>query len=167
MKKIIMILVAVLCVAGTASAKGGAVKQAFGIDQDARCSAGLRLGSGAQAVAEYFYAKDVYLEGRIGWEWANGFNFTALHMWNPKDWNWTPNLGWWFVDAGAGAYVGVNYGVSFGVAASAKFGILFKNVPIRLAVDITPRLGFYSYGGYFGFDRTSIFNGGLQVTYCF
>jgi hypothetical protein len=168
MKKIIMILVAVLCVAGTASAKGGAVKQAFGINEDARCSAGLRLGSGAQAVAEYFYAKDVYLEGRIGWEWANGFNFTALHMWNPKDWNWTPNLGWWFVDAGAGAFVGAGYGqVNFGIAGSAKFGILFKNVPIRLALDITPKIGLYAYNGGIHFWGTGLFNGGISATWCF
>ena len=166
MKKFFLTMVAVLCVATAASAQSG-IKQAFGIDSNARCAAGIHIGTGAQIMGEYFYGKDVYIDARLGYDWTQGFGVTALHMWNPKDWNWTPNLGWWFVDAGAGAYVGVNYGVSFGVAASAKFGILFKNVPIRLAVDITPRLGFYSYGGYFGFDRTSIFNGGLQVTYCF
>ena len=166
MKKFFLTMVAVLCVATAASAQSG-IKQAFGIDSNARCAAGIHIGTGAQIMGEYFYGKDVYIDARLGYDWTQGFGVTALHMWNPKDWNWTPNLGWWFVDAGAGAYVGVNHGVSFGVAASAKFGILFKNVPIRLAVDITPRLGFYSYGGYFGFDRTSIFNGGLQVTYCF
>ncbi len=67
-------------------------------------------------------------------------------MWNPKDWNWTPNLGWWFVDAGA--FVGAGHGqVNFGVAGSAKFGILFKKVPIRLAVDVTPKIGLYAYNG--------------------
>jgi hypothetical protein len=166
MKKFILIMAAVLCVT-TASAQSS-VKKAFGIDQDARCAAGLRLGSGVQAVGEYFYAKDVYLEGRLGWEWANGFNFTALHMWNPKDWNWTPDLGWWFVDAGAGAFVGAGYGlVNFGIAGSAKFGILFKNVPIRLSVDLTPKIGLYAYNGSIGFWNTGIFNGGISATYCF
>ena len=123
-------MVAALCVV-SASAQSQ-VKDAFGIDQNSRCSLGLRVGSGTYVVGEYFYGKDAYIDARIGWEWANGFNLTALHMWNPKDWNWTPNLGWWFVDAGAGAgaFVGAGYGqVNFGVAGSAKFGILFKKVP--------------------------------------
>ena len=55
MKKIILLVVAVLCFTVAASAKGESVKQAFGIDNNARCAAGLRLGSGAQVVGEYFY----------------------------------------------------------------------------------------------------------------
>lgn len=113
------------------------VKDTFGIDQDARCSLGLRVGSGTYVVGEYFYGKDVYIDGRIGWEWANGLNLTALNMWNPKDWNWTPNLGWWFVDAGAGAFVGAGYGQV------------------------------YAYNGGIHFWGTGLFNGGLTATYCF
>jgi hypothetical protein len=140
----------------------------FCTKQSKGCSLGLRVGSGTYVVGEYFYGKDVYIDGRIGWEWANGFNLTALHMWNPKDWNWTPNLGWWFVDAGAGAFVGAGYGhVNFGVAGSAKFGILFKKVPIRLAVDVTPKIGLYAYNGGIHFWGTGLFNGGLTATYCF
>lgn len=166
MKKFILVMVAALCVV-SASAQSK-VKDAFGIDQNSRCALGLRVGSGTYAVGEYFYGKDVYLDGRIGWEWGSGFNFTALHMWNPKEWNWTPNLGWWFVDAGAGAFVGAGYHqVNFGVAGSAKFGILFKKVPIRLAVDVTPKIGLYAYNGSVHFWGTGIFNGGLTATYCF
>ena len=168
MKKIILLAVAVLGFTVAASARGESVKQAFGIDSNARCAVGLRLGSGASVVGEYFYGKDVYLEGRIGYEWTHGFNFTALHMWNPKDWNWTPNLGWWFIDAGAGAFVGAGAGhVNFGVAGSAKFGILFKEVPIRLAVDVTPKIGLVAYNGGISFWSTGIFNAGITATYCF
>ena len=53
------------------------------------------------------------------------------------------------------------------VAGSAKFGILFKKVPIRLAVDITPKVGLYAYNGGIHFWGTGIFNGGLSATYCF
>ena len=167
MKKILFVMVAVLCLAATASAQNK-VKSAFGIDSDARCAVGLRLGSGASVVGEYFYAKDVYIDARIGYDWGQGFGLTALHMWNPKDWNWTPKTGWWFVDAGAGAFVGAGHGhVNFGVAGSAKFGILFKKVPIRLAVDVTPRLGLVAYNGGISFYRTGLFNGGLTATYCF
>ena len=167
MKKIILIIAAVFCMASVASAQSK-VKDAFGIDQNSRCALGLRFGSGAQVVGEYFYAKDVYIDARLGYDWGQGFGLTALHMWNPKDWTWTPDLGWWFVDAGAGAFVGLpGYGVTFGIAGSAKFGILFKNVPIRLAVDVTPRLGLYAGQGHVGFYRTGIFNGGISATYCF
>ena len=166
MKKFFLVMVAVLCVATAASAQSK-VKSAFGIDSNERCAVGIRFGSGIQAIGEYFYGKDVYIDARIGYDWGQGFGLTGLHMWNPKDWNWTPNLGWWFVDAGAGAFVGINHGVNFGIAGSAKFGILFKKVPIRLAVDITPRLGLYASQGHIGFYRTGIFNSGVQLTYCF
>ena len=166
MKKIILIMAAVLCVA-TASAQN-TVKSTFGIDESARCAVGLRLGSGAQVVGEYFYGKDVQIEGRVGINWGNGFNVTALHVWNTNDWAWTPDLGWWFLDAGAGAFVGAGHGhVNFGVAGTAKFGILFKNAPIRLSVDVTPMLGLYAYNGGVAFLSTGIFNGGLTATYCF
>lgn len=166
MKKLIILSVAVLAFTFTASAQSK-VKDAFGIDQNSRCALGLRLGTGAQVVGEYFYDKDVYIDGRIGYDWGQGFGLTALHMWNPKDWNWTPDLGWWFVDAGVGAFVGVHHGVNFGVAGSAKFGILFKNAPIRLAVDITPRIGLYAYNGGIHFYGTGLLNGGIQATWCF
>lgn len=151
----------------TASAQS-AVKDAFGINQSSKCSLGLRVGSGTYAVGEYFYAGDAYFEGRIGWEWKHGFNFTALHVWNIKDWNWTPNLGTWFFDAGAGAFVGAGYGeLNFGVAGTAKFGIFFKNVPIRLALDLTPKVGLCMHNGGIHFWDTGIFNSGFSVTYCF
>jgi hypothetical protein len=98
MKKIILVMVAALCVV-SASAQSK-VKDGFGIDQDARCSLGLRVGSGTYVVGEYFYGKDVYIDGRVGWEWGSGFNLTALHMWNPKDWNWTPKLGLYAYNGG-------------------------------------------------------------------
>ena len=166
MKKLIILSVAVLALTFNASAQSK-VKETFGIDQNTRCALGLHMGTGAQVMGEYFYGKDVYIDGRIGYDWGQGFGLTALHMWNPKDWNWTPNLGWWFVDAGAGAFAGVHNGVSFGVAGSAKFGILFKKAPIRLAVDITPRIGLYAYDGGMYFYRTGLLNGGIQATWCF
>ena len=166
MKKIILLIAAVCCMASVASAQSK-VKSALGIDQDARCTVGLRAGSGIELVGEYFYSKDMYAEARIGTSWAGGLNFTALNVWNPIDWNWTPSLGWWFLDAGAGAFVGAGHGVNFGVAGTAKFGILFKNTPIRLAVDVTPRVGVYAYGGGLHFWGTGLFNTGLSATYRF
>jgi hypothetical protein len=166
MKKILLIMAAVLCVA-TASAQNKA-KSAFNISQDTRCAVGLRVGTGAELVGEVFYGKDVQIEGRLGWNWDSGFSVSALHVWNPKDWAWTPDLGWWFFDAGVGAFVGAGHGhVNFGVAGEAKFGILFKNVPIRLSIDVTPHIGLVAYNGGMSFYRTGLFNGGLTATYCF
>ena len=159
-------MVAVLCFVASASAQSK-VKSAFGIDNDARCSVGLRVGSGVQVVGEYFYAKDVYYEGRVGYNWGSGLSVQAFHVWNPMDFAWTPDLGWWFLDAGVGAFVGAIPGVNVGVAGTAKFGILFKNTPIRLAIDLTPQLGIYAYKGYVGFWGSGVFNGGISATYCF
>ena len=167
MKKFFLVIMTVVLSVSAASAQSK-VKDAFGIEQNERCALGLRLGSGAQVIGEYFYGKDVYIDARLGYDWGQGFGVTALHMWNPMDWNWTPNLGWWFLDAGAGAFVGVpSHAVTFGVAGSAKFGILFKEVPIRLALDITPRLGLVAHNGGINFYGTGVFNAGIQATYCF
>ena len=163
MKKFLLVIVALFCVSASASAKN-----LVDVAANSRCSLGLRVGSGAELVGECFYAKDVYVEGRLGYNWGSGFSFTAFHAWNPFDWAWTPKLGWWFFDYGVGASVSVgNHHVGVGVAGVAKFGILFKKVPIRLAVDVTPRVGLSIYGGGVGFWRTGLLNGGLSATYCF
>ena len=173
MKKVLLVIVALFCVS-TVSAKKTA-QDYVDIAKNSRCSVGLRLGTGGEIAAECFYAKDVYVEGRLGLHWGGGLNFTALHAWNPFDWNWTPNAGWWFFDYGVGAFVGGgNHHVNFGVAGMAKFGILFKKVPIRLSVDVTPHVGLYAVGKKYrgdsagiGFYRTGLLNTGLSATWCF
>lgn len=169
MKKIFLVLMAMFCIA-TVSA-GNKVSQAFEVASNSRMSAGLRVGTGIEAVAECFYAKDVYVEGRLGYSWGDGVNFTALHAWNPWDWNWTPRVCWWFFDAGVGAFVGGDRGhIHAGVAGVAKFGVLFKKVPIRLSVDFTPQLGVHAnykrYGGGAGF-HSNWWGAGISAAYCF
>lgn len=169
MKKILLVLMAMFCIA-TVSA-GNKVKQVFEAASTSRVSAGVRLGGSVEAFSELFYAKDVYVEGRLGYTWHDGVNFTAMHVWNPWDWNWTPRVCWWFFDAGVGAFVGGDrYHLHTGVAGVAKFGVLFKKVPIRLSVDYTPQLGVHiGYKKYYGATafHHQWLNFGVSAAYCF
>lgn len=174
MKKVLLVMAALFCVA-TASA-GTKVKDLVNLSSAPKCSVGLRVGTVAELAVECFYSESAYLEGRLGYAWKNGFGFTALHVWNPCNWNWTPQAGSWFLDAGAGAFVGgsIKNGYSkFGVAGVVKFGIFFKKVPIRLAVDLTPHVGIqawskkYNETGGVSFFGSGIFNSGISATYCF
>ena len=146
MKKIFLVMAAMLCVA-TVSAQN---KLEQGVDKLVKTAAaqkwsvGLRAGTGLQAVAECFYAGDKYFEGRLGAGLLGGWgaDFTVLHNWNCCNWDWTPSAGDWYLDAGVGANVG-GHGRALwcGVVGQAKFGIKFKEVPIRLAVDVSPSIG--------------------------
>ena len=142
MKKILLVMAAMLCVA-TVSAQH-------------KWAAGLRVGSGLQAQGEYSYADNRYVEARFGMGWLGGVSadFTALHNWNVCNWDWTPSVGKWYLDAGCGLNIGgrphrqTYYGVVikgsyayFGVAGQVKFGIKFNKVPIRLSIDYTPVIG--------------------------
>ena len=135
MKKIFLVLVAVLCVA-TVSA------------QKTNWAAGLRATYGVQAVGEYFYSSDKYVEGRLGLFGGLAADFTALHQWNCCNWDWTPSVGKWYLDAGVGASLGGSRGFMYGgVTGDVKFGIKFNKVPIRLALDYSPMI---AIGGTFG-----------------
>lgn len=146
MKKIFLVLAAALCVA-TVSAQS---KLEQGVDKLVKTavaqkwSVGLRVGSHEQAVAECFYSDNKYFEGRLGLGVVGDLSadFALLHNWNCCNWDWTPNAGSWFLDAGVGVNVGGNKGAFWcGVVGQAKFGIKFNKVPIRLAVDVSPSFG--------------------------
>ncbi len=157
MKKIILAMATMLCIV-TASA------------QD-KWSVGLRLGSGAQVESEYFYSDKAYLEGLLGLSFVGGnnFDFNLIHNWNCCDWDWTPNAGRWFLDAGVGGRIGGNGNCCyFGVAGQVKFGIQFQEVPIRLAIDVTPSFGpVFNYHGKNGFYDSGILSMGISATWRF
>lgn len=180
MKKILLVMAAMLCVA-TVSAQS-------------KWAAGLRIGSGLQAQGEYTYADNRYVEARFGMGWFGGISadFTALHNWNVCNWDWTPSAGKWFLDAGAGLNIGGRphresyYGLTikgsyayFGVAGQVKFGIKFNKVPIRLSIDYTPVIGAEVATAKAEFDGvvvkekaadfygTGLGNFGISATYCF
>ena len=152
MKKIFLVMAAMLCVASVSAQNK--VKDAANYVASQKWSVGLRAGAGAQVDAECFYSDKAYIEGRLGWGFGWDFgkehraDFTILHNWNCCTWDWTPSAGQWFLDAGIGAHIGGNgEGMGVGVAGQAKFGIKFNKVPIRLAVDATPVVGPYVHYG--------------------
>ena len=93
---------------------------------------GGRIGSGFQAVGQYVFSNDNYVEARFGAYWANAggtvtADFSVLYNWNVCNMDWTPSAGRWFFDAGAGINVGGKGHYAYvGVAGSAKLGIAFK-----------------------------------------
>ena len=174
MKKFLLALVAVLCVATVSAQKSGFSKAVDAVASQ-KWSVGLRVGSGLQADAECFYAGDKYVEGRFGMQYVSGLqaDFTVLHNWNVGNWNWTPKVGKWFLDAGVGANVGGSSHYAYvGVAGQVKFGLKFDAVPIRLALDFTPSFGpgimyFKETGAGAWFNKWGLCNIGLSATYCF
>lgn len=181
MKKILLSLVALLCVA-TVSAQSkfeSSVKSAAQTVASQKWSVGLRAGSTVQAVAECFYSDKAYVEGRFGmtalFSSLNApvaADFTVLHNWNCLTMDWTPSAGKWFFDAGVGLSVGGGAHTAYvGVAGNAKLGIKFDSAPVRLSVDWTPVVGpGFVYGGgstYVGFPSLNLANFGVTATYCF
>ena len=112
MKKILLVLVAVLCVA-TVSAK----KSFAEVMSSQKWTAGLRVGSGLQVDASWAYSDKSYVEARFGMSWLADSevvgagntltaDFTVLHNWNICNWDWTPSVGKWFLDTGCGLNIG-------------------------------------------------------------
>lgn len=163
MKKFLFVLAAMFCVA-SASAQ----TKVSGMIENSKWAVGLRAGGGFEAVAEGFYAKDRQIEARLGYDLVSGFGLTALHVWNPCEWDWTPKVCGWFLDAGVGAFVSTPSfsDVYVGIAGTVKFGVRFKKVPVRLYVDYTPKFGLYAGGGTTGFYG-GYSNAAISATYCF
>jgi hypothetical protein len=209
MKKIFLVLAAALCVA-TVSAQNkfeSSIKNAAQTIASQQWSVGARLGSGFQAQAECFYGEKTYIEARFGMSFLSDkathwmgekaskitADFTVLHNWNVLNWDWTPSVGSWFLDAGCGINLGgcpakyddmVLSHFYIGAAGMVKFGIKFNNVPIRLAIDWTPVLGAEIYSGKYdgekinseylrqdgkaaNFYKTGLANFAVSATYCF
>lgn len=168
MKRYILILILSLGLAAVANAQNIRV--------------GARIGSGFQAQGEYAYNESCYVEGRFGMAWYTlgdlvaygGYtaDFTVLHNWNIFKMDWTPSVGQWFFDAGAGLTIGgrENF-ANIGVAGCAKLGLEFNNVPLRLALDWTPAFGpeiIYGDGwSSAAFNEYGLANLGISLVYCF
>lgn len=190
MKKIFLVMVAVLCVASVSAQNK--VQDAVNYVASQKWSVGLRVGSAEQIVAECFYSDKAYIEARLGWGIVNGcFDFAAIHNWNCCAWDWTPSAGQWYLDAGVGASIAGNGKfTAAGVVGDVKFGIKFNKVPIRLAIDVSPAFGYsHTYAttsetsstndagetvtvstkvpASGGFWRSGLLAGGISATYCF
>ncbi len=138
---------------------------------------GGRIGSGFQAVGQYVFSNDNYVEARFGAYWANAggtptADFSVLYNWNVCNMDWTPSAGRWFFDAGAGINVGGKGHYAYvGVAGSAKLGIAFKGAPVRLSFDWSPAFGpgiaYWDGGSHSEFNERALCNFGITCVYCF
>lgn len=177
MKKFLLAIFAMLCVAGASA-------------QD--WSVGGRVGSGFQVVGQYKYDGSNYFEARFGTSWNNPVvysiyendttikahqgrvmaDFTILHNWHILDMDWTPRGGMWFFDAGVGVNVGgVAHYAYAGISGMARLGFTFNNTPITLALDWTPTFGagvryVKKYNEAF-FNELGLANIGISCTYNF
>lgn len=107
-------------------------------------AAGLRMGSGIQAVGQRTLNSGNYLEGRLGLGlfYENAItDMSLMHVWRMDYMNWTAR-GEWFFDLGAGAFMGgsQNY-FAFGAQGMAKLGYQFDGAPLSLAFDWSPSIG--------------------------
>ena len=125
---------------------------------------GVRFGAsgygGFEVTGQYDLSKTNYLEGRLGL--GGGIDFTGIYTYELKAFNWTPNLGQWFFDAGYGARVGLNGAVNFGVVGTAKLGLNLKSAPVGITFDITPVANFFP-----GYGLQTWFGSGFSVVYRF
>lgn len=146
MKRLIISIVMMVCAASVSAQTYSAdwLNSATNADNWA---VGLRVGPGLQVDAEYSFHSRNSIEGRFGMSWCNGggslmAELTALYNWHIATMDWTPNAGEWFFDAGCGVVIGGrSHYAYFGFAGAAKFGIKFRDVPLRLAIDWTPYIG--------------------------
>lgn len=153
-------------------------------------AAGFRVGSGIQAVGVYNYKKDATIEARFGASWNNDefiihygnvnayevsrimLDFSLLHTWRLLNMDWTPSLGKWFVDGGAGVNVGgrANYAYA-GVMGMARIGLSFFELPLTVTFDWSPSFGpnfwYNDFGTKAGFNGMGIANLGVSCIYRF
>ena len=138
---------------------------------------GGRIGSGFQAVGQYVFSNDNYVEARFGAYGAKAggtvtADFSVLYNWNVCNMDWTPSAGRWFFDAGAGINVGGKGHYAYvGVAGSAKLGIAFKGAPVRLSFDWSPAFGpgiaYWDGGSHSEFNERALRNSGIACVHCF
>ena len=125
---------------------------------------GGRIGSGFQAVGQYVFSNDNYVEARFGAYWANAggtvtADFSVLYNWNVCNMDWTPSAGRWFFDAGAGINVGGKGHYAYvGVAGSAKLGLQGGSGTsfVRLVAGFRSRNRLLGRGIAFRVQRTGI-----------
>ena len=157
MKKILLAVVALLCVAAVNA-------------QDYKNSIGLRLGYAAEVQYERHFSAENYLEVNAGLaDLLGSFDrlmVNATYNWNCFDWDWTPSAGRWFLSAGVGGSVGfwgkdAERPIQVGVSGNVAFGIRF-NTPVTLSIDYRPTIYFLNDAWAEGFGHF-----GLTCTYNF
>lgn len=133
MKKLLVALVALFCVNAVSAQVN---------------NAGIRFSGGIDIVGQYDLSKSNYIDGRL--TLSGGLGVTGIYTWRLMDFNWTPQYGKWFLDAGIGGgftNVGRDYGGSYSyldVVGSIKLGFKFKKAPVSIIWDASPSFGLWN-----------------------
>ena len=133
MKKLFVALVALFCVNAVSAQVN---------------NAGIRFSGGIDIVGQYDLSKSNYIDGRLTLSGCLGV--TGIYTWRLMDFDWTPQYGKWFLDAGIGGgftNVGRNYGGSdsyLDVVGSIKLGFKFKKAPVSIIWDASPYFGLWN-----------------------
>jgi len=127
---------------------------------------GLRIGHGAEISYQHTTGSPNFVEADLGWS-AGGLRATAIYDFVIGQYNWTPGTWTWY--AGPGATLGL-YKDCFTVGIAGQMGLEYKfeKVPISLAADVRPQIGFIFGGESLVFnDFLGIFCPFLSVKYAF
>ena len=134
MKKVLLILVAVMGMAFAANAQSNAL--------------GLRFGGGSSYGAELSYQRDLASINRLELDLGSNFTRDNFHLnffylagifqWKGNITDW---LGWY---AGPGAKVSycVNHGVGLAVAGQVGVEAMLPSIPLQISLDIRPEYEF-------------------------
>ena len=143
MKKFLVALVAMFCVTAVSAQVS---------------NVGARFNGGVEVVGQFDLSKTNYIDARIGLN--HNISLTGIYTWKIQEFNWTPQVGKWFFDAGVGASAAFTNPVWLSVVGSAKLGLEFKAAPISLIWDLCPSFSL-TPDTHFGFG------GGVSVVYNF
>lgn len=144
MKKIILMLVAVMTLGTSAMAQN---------------YLGVRLGAGYGTNAEVSYMRDLSgnrLELDLGINANDGWNYihlAGIYQWN---WNITGGLGWY---AGVGASLGLLTGDydGFGLGVAGQIGLSYDfSIPLQLTLDVRPEWDLIGDFNGFGWGGVSL-----------
>ena len=136
MKKALVIIAAVMCMAVTASAQSKAL--------------GVRLGYGGEVSYQHYMGGDNFLEADLGW-FSNGFYVSGIYDFVLAS---EGNFNFY---AGPGAQLGATTGEEgeFAIGICGQLGMEYNfNVPIQLSLDWRP--GFNFIGGAFGWQSFAL-----------
>lgn len=149
------------------------------LSASAQWGIGGRVGSGFEAVGQYTFSNDNYVEARFGANWATASgvgvcaDFSVLYNWNIATMDWTPRAGTWFFDLGAGINVGGKGHYAYvGPQLGTKFGFEFSSIPLRLAFDWSPAFGpeiwhWKNFPNHTEFNGWGLANMGVSCVYSF
>lgn len=127
-------------------------------------NAGIRFSGGIEIVGQYDLSKTNYIDGRISFG-KDHIGATGVYTWKLEQFNWTPQYGKWFFDAGVGGNIVIGKSLGLNVVGSAKLGFKFNNAPVSIIWDYCPSLTLTEVAA--TESRWNLWGGGVSFVYHF